>query len=65
AALVWVVVDAFRTTWVDLKGPAAGSTEVTGAPGPTPPGPTRCDRPRAPGHRVSGARVLWPPRPVG
>lgn len=31
AALVWVVVDAFRTTWVDLKGPAAGSTEVTGA----------------------------------
>ncbi|MEV5780383.1 NADH-quinone oxidoreductase subunit J [Streptomyces sp. NPDC052287] len=31
AALVWVVVDAFRTTWVDLAGPAAGSTEVTGA----------------------------------
>ncbi|MFE9437171.1 NADH-quinone oxidoreductase subunit J [Streptomyces sp. NPDC006640] len=30
-ALVWVVVDAFRTTWVDLNGPAAGSTEVTGA----------------------------------
>lgn len=23
AALVWVVVDAFRTTWVDLNGPAA------------------------------------------
>lgn len=31
AALVWVVVDAFRTTWVDLDGPAAGSTAVTGA----------------------------------
>ncbi|MFF7565943.1 NADH-quinone oxidoreductase subunit J [Streptomyces pseudovenezuelae] len=31
AALVWVVVDAFRTTWVDLDGPAAGSTEATGA----------------------------------
>lgn len=31
AALVWVVVDAFRTTWVDLDGAAAGSTEVTGA----------------------------------
>jgi NADH-quinone oxidoreductase subunit J len=30
-ALVWVVVDAFRTTWVDLNGAAAGSTEVTGA----------------------------------
>lgn len=30
-ALVWVVADAFRTTWVDLNGPAAGSTEVTGA----------------------------------
>ncbi|MEU9380941.1 NADH-quinone oxidoreductase subunit J [Streptomyces sp. NPDC048279] len=30
AALVWVVVDAFRTTWVDLDGPAAGSTKVTG-----------------------------------
>ncbi|MBK3635708.1 NADH-quinone oxidoreductase subunit J, partial [Streptomyces sp. MBT97] len=30
-ALVWVVVDAFRTTWIDLDGPAAGSTEVTGA----------------------------------
>ncbi|MFF3616076.1 NADH-quinone oxidoreductase subunit J [Streptomyces sp. NPDC002580] len=30
-ALVWVVVDAFRTTWVDLSGAAAGSTEVTGA----------------------------------
>ncbi|WP_329301183.1 NADH-quinone oxidoreductase subunit J [Streptomyces sp. NBC_00659] len=29
--LVWVVVDAFRTTWVDLNGAAAGSTEVTGA----------------------------------
>ncbi|MGV9502816.1 NADH-quinone oxidoreductase subunit J [Streptomyces sp. NPDC003642] len=31
AALVWVVVDAFRTTWIDLDGPAAGSTEATGA----------------------------------
>ncbi|WP_320776632.1 NADH-quinone oxidoreductase subunit J [Streptomyces sp. CRN 30] len=30
AALVWVVVDAFRTTWIDLDGPAEGSTEVTG-----------------------------------
>lgn len=30
AALVWVVVDAFRTTWIDLDGPAAGSTAVTG-----------------------------------
>ncbi|MFJ4920066.1 NADH-quinone oxidoreductase subunit J [Streptomyces sp. NPDC088725] len=30
AALVWVVVDAFRTTWIDLEGPAQGSTEVTG-----------------------------------
>ncbi|ALO95475.1 NADH dehydrogenase I chain J [Streptomyces hygroscopicus subsp. limoneus] len=30
-ALVWVVVDAFQTTWIDLDGPAAGTTEVTGA----------------------------------
>lgn len=30
AALVWVVVDAFRTTWIDLDGPAAGSTKATG-----------------------------------
>ncbi|MDQ0992422.1 NADH-quinone oxidoreductase subunit J [Streptomyces sp. V3I7] len=30
AALVWVVVDAFRTTWIDLDGAAAGSTKVTG-----------------------------------
>ncbi|WP_307813255.1 NADH-quinone oxidoreductase subunit J [Streptomyces sp. N35] len=30
AALVWVVVDAFRTQWIDLDGPAQGSTEVTG-----------------------------------
>ncbi|WP_426365490.1 NADH-quinone oxidoreductase subunit J family protein [Streptomyces sp. E-08] len=30
AALVWVVVDAFRTTWIDLDGPARGSTAVTG-----------------------------------
>ncbi|MEU3945930.1 NADH-quinone oxidoreductase subunit J [Streptomyces sp. NPDC029526] len=29
--LVWVVVDAFRTTWIDLDGAPAGSTEVTGA----------------------------------
>ncbi|MFJ1926783.1 MULTISPECIES: NADH-quinone oxidoreductase subunit J [unclassified Streptomyces] len=29
--LVWVVVDAFRTTWIELDGPAQGSTEVTGA----------------------------------
>jgi NADH-quinone oxidoreductase subunit J len=31
AALVWVVVDAFRTTWIDLGGAASGSTKVTGA----------------------------------
>ncbi|MFI8001870.1 NADH-quinone oxidoreductase subunit J [Streptomyces sp. NPDC086010] len=30
AALVWVVVDAFRTTWIDLDGPARGSTKVSG-----------------------------------
>ncbi|MFD0344368.1 NADH-quinone oxidoreductase subunit J [Streptomyces sp. NPDC127117] len=30
-ALVWVVVDAFRTTWIDLGGPAQGSTEATGS----------------------------------
>ncbi|GAB2779574.1 hypothetical protein GCM10027073_10310 [Streptomyces chlorus] len=30
-ALVWVVVDAFRTTWIDLGGPPAGSPDVTGA----------------------------------
>ncbi|SDF30210.1 NADH-quinone oxidoreductase subunit J family protein [Streptomyces griseoaurantiacus] len=30
AALVWVVADAFRTTWVDLDGAPSGSTEVTG-----------------------------------
>ncbi|MFG2882185.1 NADH-quinone oxidoreductase subunit J [Streptomyces sp. NPDC048297] len=29
--LVWVVVDAFRTTWIDLSGPPAGTTKVTGA----------------------------------
>ncbi|GAB2974294.1 NADH-quinone oxidoreductase subunit J [Streptomyces pseudoechinosporeus] len=29
-ALVWVVVDAFRTTWIDLDGAAAGSTEANG-----------------------------------
>ncbi|MFI9268960.1 NADH-quinone oxidoreductase subunit J [Streptomyces werraensis] len=31
AALVWVVVDAFRTTWIDLDGAPSGTTEVTGA----------------------------------
>ncbi len=30
ATLIWVVVDAFRTTWIDLDGPAAGSTRTTG-----------------------------------
>ncbi|MFG3100206.1 NADH-quinone oxidoreductase subunit J [Streptomyces sp. NPDC048182] len=30
ATLVWVVTDAFRTTWIDLDGPAAGSTRATG-----------------------------------
>ncbi|MEU6058577.1 NADH-quinone oxidoreductase subunit J [Streptomyces sp. NPDC047097] len=30
AALLWVVVDAFRTTWIDLDGPAQGSTRVSG-----------------------------------
>jgi NADH-quinone oxidoreductase subunit J len=25
-----VVVDAFRTTWIDLDGPAQGSTQVSG-----------------------------------
>ncbi|MFH9796900.1 MULTISPECIES: NADH-quinone oxidoreductase subunit J family protein [Streptomyces] len=29
-ALVWVVVDAFRTTWIDLDGPVQGSTQVSG-----------------------------------
>ncbi|MFF9650753.1 NADH-quinone oxidoreductase subunit J [Streptomyces sp. NPDC014622] len=29
--LVWIVVDAFRTTWIDLEGPVGGSTEVTGS----------------------------------
>lgn len=29
-ALVWVVVDAFRTTWIDLDGAAVGSTEANG-----------------------------------
>ncbi|MFC9098488.1 NADH-quinone oxidoreductase subunit J [Streptomyces sp. NPDC057072] len=31
AALVSVVVDAFRTTWIDLGGAPSGSTKVTGA----------------------------------
>ncbi|MFI7411039.1 NADH-quinone oxidoreductase subunit J [Streptomyces sp. NPDC049627] len=30
ASLIWVVVDAFRATWIDLDGPAAGSTKATG-----------------------------------
>ncbi|WJV46836.1 NADH-quinone oxidoreductase subunit J family protein [Streptomyces flavofungini] len=30
-ALVWVVVDAFRTTVIDLDGAAQGSTDVTGS----------------------------------
>lgn len=29
-SLVWVVVDAFRTTWIDLDGPTQGSTKVSG-----------------------------------
>ncbi|MGK5642064.1 NADH-quinone oxidoreductase subunit J family protein [Streptomyces sp. URMC 126] len=29
-ALVWVVVDAFRRTWIDVRGPVQGSTEVSG-----------------------------------
>ncbi|MFB8115308.1 NADH-quinone oxidoreductase subunit J [Streptomyces sp. NPDC055962] len=29
-ALVWVVVDAFRTTWIDLDGPVQGSTKASG-----------------------------------
>ncbi|MFI6687638.1 NADH-quinone oxidoreductase subunit J [Streptomyces sp. NPDC050485] len=28
--LVWVVADAFRTSWIDLEGPAQGSTKVSG-----------------------------------
>ncbi|WP_328884358.1 NADH-quinone oxidoreductase subunit J family protein [Streptomyces sp. NBC_00299] len=30
ATLIWVVVDAFRAMWIDLDGPAAGSTRATG-----------------------------------
>ncbi|GHC66333.1 NADH-quinone oxidoreductase subunit J family protein [Streptomyces cinnamoneus] len=30
ASLVWVVVDAFRATWIDLDGAPQGTTEVTG-----------------------------------
>ncbi|WP_242426809.1 MULTISPECIES: NADH-quinone oxidoreductase subunit J [unclassified Streptomyces] len=30
AALVWVVVDAFRTTWIDLDGAVQGSTKTSG-----------------------------------
>ncbi|WP_336049309.1 NADH-quinone oxidoreductase subunit J family protein [Streptomyces sp. CA2R101] len=29
-ALVWVVVDAFRTTWISFGGAAQGSTEASG-----------------------------------
>ncbi|MFJ7587141.1 NADH-quinone oxidoreductase subunit J [Streptomyces sp. NPDC097617] len=29
-SLVWVVIDAFRTTWIDLDGPVQGSTKVSG-----------------------------------
>lgn len=29
--LVWVVVDAFRATWINLGGAVQGSAEVTGA----------------------------------
>ncbi|MEV3928754.1 MULTISPECIES: NADH-quinone oxidoreductase subunit J [unclassified Streptomyces] len=28
--LVWIVVDAFRTTWINLDGPAQGSTKASG-----------------------------------
>ncbi|GAA2291481.1 NADH-quinone oxidoreductase subunit J [Streptomyces kunmingensis] len=31
AALVWVVVDAFRTTWIELDVAAEGNTAVTGS----------------------------------
>lgn len=30
AALVWVVVDAFQASWIDLDGAVQGSTEVSG-----------------------------------
>ncbi|MGW1889309.1 NADH-quinone oxidoreductase subunit J family protein [Streptomyces sp. NPDC002004] len=30
-ALVWVIADAFRTTWIELDGPAQGSTKAVGA----------------------------------
>ncbi|MDX3226555.1 NADH-quinone oxidoreductase subunit J [Streptomyces sp. ME19-01-6] len=30
AALVWVVVDAFRATWIDVGAEVQGSTKVTG-----------------------------------
>ncbi|MCC3770731.1 NADH-quinone oxidoreductase subunit J [Streptomyces sp. UNOC14_S4] len=30
AALVWIVVDAFRTTWIDLDGAPQGTTKVSG-----------------------------------
>jgi NADH-quinone oxidoreductase subunit J len=31
ATLVWVVVDAFRSTWIDLSGAVQGAVKVTGA----------------------------------
>ncbi|MFI9720306.1 NADH-quinone oxidoreductase subunit J [Streptomyces sp. NPDC052396] len=30
ATLVWVVADAFRTTWIDLSGAVQGTTKVSG-----------------------------------
>jgi NADH-quinone oxidoreductase subunit J len=30
ATLVWVVVDAFRATWINLDGTVQGSTKITG-----------------------------------
>ncbi|MFF1480524.1 NADH-quinone oxidoreductase subunit J [Streptomyces sp. NPDC058301] len=30
-SLLWVVVDAFRTTWINLDGPGQGSTKVSGS----------------------------------
>jgi len=30
ATLVWVVADAFRTTWINLDGTVQGSTKITG-----------------------------------
>lgn len=30
-SLLWVVLDAFRTTWINVDGPGQGSTKVTGS----------------------------------